>query len=492
MNRFERLRASRRKFLLSLGVSAGAFPFLRLLPSYAQGQGTTKLITVFSGNGRIRHRWGADDSAGTLKFRENLAPLQPFADAVTVLEGVRNFSAPTLGGTHEGGVRSLFTGSSQTSPTHPSIDALFMSQVQGTARRDSLYQQVVAQYNNAQNAGPNNRIAFDASGVPRDPLRSGWEVSEQYLAGAIANATPNAGAAAADQANKALFAALEKQMTQVMPRLCAEDRYQLEGMADAVHAAGQSMNQVVCSPPALPPKPIVQPWEPIWQPPADAAIPLTAASHWYRDRSRLAIDLLVASLACGVTRSGVLQYDQGASDAVAVGQAQSHHNISHSVPQSQAFVEGITGTAANNYAYTEIDHQADPTPALRQQFDPVWNQLSQWETYYAEEVAYLIGRLQTFGILNDTLLIWGTEIDNSSAHEHWNMPFVLAAGAQIPIHRGAVVRYPLSYQSTKVTPNGPSRSHHDLLRSVLQAVGTPVDSVGDPAQNQGVLKELLA
>ena len=108
-----RRTASRRKFLASLGLT-GALPFLSTLPGYAQGQRTPKLILMFSGNGRIRHRWGADDSSGSLVFRENLAPLQPVAEHVTLLEGVRNFAAPGIGGTHEGGVMS------RASPSSPS------------------------------------------------------------------------------------------------------------------------------------------------------------------------------------------------------------------------------------------------------------------------------------------------------------------------------------------------------------------------------------
>src|SRR5690348_17895063 len=52
-----------------------------------------------------------------------------------------------------------------------------------------------------------------------------------------------------------------------MPRLCSEDRYQLEGMAEAVNLAGQSVTRVTCTPPTLPAKPNVQPWEAIWAPP---------------------------------------------------------------------------------------------------------------------------------------------------------------------------------------------------------------------------------
>jgi hypothetical protein len=490
----ERRNTSRRKFLASLGLTT-ALPFLRTLPGYAQGQATPKLILVFSGNGRIRHRWGADDATGSLVFRENLAPLQPVAEHITLLEGIRNFAADGIGGTHEGGIMSLFTGIGQGSVMGgnigvPSIDTLFMAGVQGTARRDSLYQQVVAKLDPARNATPQNRVAFDATGNPRDPWRSGWEVMEQYLAGAIQPEDPDAaGEARQKRANEALFASLQMQMGELMPRLCSEDKKQLEGMQEALAQAGRTMDRVACNPPALPAKPTnLQPWDPIWQPP-ETTINLGQATHWYRDRSRLAIDLLVASLACGVTRAGVLQYDQGASEAQAVGHASHHHDTSHGVPQLSQYVEQLP-VMPPDYKTIGVDHQADPDAATRMTFDPVWNQLSQWEKYYAEEFHYLVSKLQSVGILNDTIVLWGSEIDDGQ-HEHYNMPFVLAAGPGIGIQRGKVIRYPLSYHDPRV-PSGVSRSHNDLLRTVLQAVGTSVPSVGTAAHNKGVLTELLA
>jgi hypothetical protein len=305
----QKLRASRRRFLTSIGATAAMLPFLRSLPGYAQGQSPTKLILMFSANGRVRHLWGADDSSGSLVFRQNLSKLQPIAEHVCVVEGVCNFAAPVIGGTHEGGMASLFTGAATASAItgggvgFPSIDTLFMQQATGTVRRDSLYQQVVAVLNTAQSASPQNRCIYDASGVPRDPLRSCWEVMEQYMAGAIQGMTgPTPEELARERANTALFQSLSGQMGELLPKLCAEDRYQLEGMQEAINLAGQSVTRVVCSPPTLPAKPSVEPWEAIWAPPSDS-VDLNQSTHWYRERSRLAIDLLVAGLACGVTSS---------------------------------------------------------------------------------------------------------------------------------------------------------------------------------------------
>lgn len=511
MNR-ERLKASRRRFLTSIGATAAMLPFLRSLPGYAQGQSNSKLVLVFSGNGRIRHLWGADDTSGSLVFRQNLAPLQPHAANITITEGVRNYAAAQIGGTHEGGMISLFTGSAEGSQSggpsgYPSIDTTFMANNGGgTARNDSLYQQIVAVLNTAENAGPQNRCIFDGSGVPRDPLRSSWEVMEQYMAGAVENMTGSAPEMTAqDAANAQLFQSLIGQMDAVMPKLCNEDRIRLQGMQDALNKAAQGVDRVSCELPTLPAKPQVQSWEKIWAPPA-ASIDLSQSMHWYRERSRLAIDLLVAALACGVTRSGVLQYDQAASNAQAVGQSLDHHNTSHGVPGLYAFVERIPGTAANNYMETCLDHQKAPKPEMLQQYAQVWNELSAWENYYAEEFAYLVEQLSAHGVLDDTAVVWGSEIDSGQGHQHYDMPFVIASGANLPFQRGKVVRFPISYDDQNargcIRTDGPSPSHNDFLRTVLQGVGVSVDRVGSSMAtntatgevttlNQSVLSSLL-
>ncbi len=513
---------SRRSFLKSAGVTAATLPFLRALPGYAQSS-TSKLILGFNGNGRIRHLWGADDSSGSLMMRPNLAPLQPYAKNVTILDGIRNFGAPQIGGTHEGGTMSLFTGvggaldPTATSVGFGSIDAIFMAAQSDTVRSDSFYQQTVAERNTSENAGPNNRVAFDTSGNRRDPHRSSWEAFDNYLDGAIKPAAggdqPAPEVDKGDLARTKLFEALNGQLGELESRLCREDYYQMQAMREAVAQAGKSMQQAVaCEVPELPSRPTgLEDWEPIWLPPS-TTIDLESNSDWYYLRGRLATDLLVMALACGVTRAGVLQFDQGAGEAQAVGQPEHHHNTSHGVPQLSEFLVSYMGTKSSDpslperylngdpsetdqYAFYTIDYQDEPTPAMRERFAEVWERLSKWELFYADQFAYLLQQLEAFGLMQDTAVLWGSELDDGQ-HEHYNMPFVLASGENLPFARGKVVRYPRSFKQTDTrwlgTPQGEPRSHNDLLRTVLHGVGVDVPSVGTEAFNSGLLDLLLA
>jgi hypothetical protein len=262
----------------------------------------------------------------------------------------------------------------------------------------------------------------------------------------------------------------------------------------------------VCSLPTLPTKPTQQlGGPPIWAPPSDP-IDFGKSSHWYRDRSRIAVDLLVAALACGVTRAGVLQYDSAASVATAAGQGDNHHNISHQQPQLYDFIERIPGTAPD-YKETCLDHEDDPPAALEMRMADTWAKLSAWENYYAEEFAYLLTQLKAFGVLDDTAVVWGSEIDAGNAHSHYNMPFVLASGANVGLKKNHVARFPVNYDGDNqhgcIQVDGVSPSHNDMLRTVLKAIGVEVASVGSKTAvdkgsgatitlNQSTLSDMLA
>lgn len=496
----------RRRFLECVGATAAALPFLRSLPSYAQADASPKLILGFTGNGRIRHLWGGDEDAGGLTLRQNLAPLQPWSKYINLPQFLDNPAAREFSGTHEGGTKTLFTGGGSktvdamgSAGPGPSIDTLFMAQQSGTAKSTSFYQQVVAERNSAESAGPDNRLVFDDSGAPRDPYRSGWEAVDGYLADVVqSNSTPApTGPSTSDVARTKLFESLNAQLGDLEKRLCSEDYYQMGAMREAVSKAQSSMQMVVsCELPELPPKPDLPDYEPIWQPP-EKEIDLQSNSDWYYLRGHLAIDLLVVALACGVTKSGVLQFDQAAGVAKAKGHPMDHHNQSHQTPTSlQDFLVPHNWVSEDDPYYV-VDYQTDPPDAARTQYQASWDLLSEWELYYANQFAYLLTQLESYGLLSDTALLWATEIDLGGAHNHMSIPSVLVAGEKLPFATGKSILYPAHYLDTtqdirsSVAPKGDPRYHQDLLRTVLNGLGVDATSVGSSAYNTGVLAEVL-
>ena len=72
--------STRRHFLLQLGLSAAALPFLPALPSLAQsapGAKTQRIIFVFTPNGTIPPEFWPDETGPEFKLKRILAPLAP-------------------------------------------------------------------------------------------------------------------------------------------------------------------------------------------------------------------------------------------------------------------------------------------------------------------------------------------------------------------------------------------------------------------------------
>src|SRR6185295_3735937 len=156
---------NRRTFLRAAGGSGLALPFLRALPGYGQTDQKRFLILAFTGNGVVRHTWGADkngDGAGNITMRKAFsAALTPYKDYITIVNGLRNKSADDIGGTHEGGMESIWTGGKGAS-----IDQILGPKLGGV--RPTLEFRVMSNEDETTRTR-NNRMIFDAAGTPIDP-----------------------------------------------------------------------------------------------------------------------------------------------------------------------------------------------------------------------------------------------------------------------------------------------------------------------------------
>jgi hypothetical protein len=92
-----------------------------------------------------------------------------------------------------------------------------------------------------------------------------------------------------------VFAQLGNELTAIKPRLCAEDQTHLEALRsgwDSVQTQLRNAKMLTCTKPT----------------------PTTNSGYYYRDRSRSMIDVLVACLACDLTRTASLQWSQALSN----------------------------------------------------------------------------------------------------------------------------------------------------------------------------------
>jgi len=465
-----RLKVTRRRFLAAAGGSALALPFLRALPGY--GQTTTKrfLILAFSGNGVVRHAWGAEKlgpERGNIMLHQSFkTALDPYKDYITIVNGLRNKSADDIGGTHEGGMESLWTGGKG-----PSIDQIVGPTLGGV--RSTLEFRVMTNEDET-NRTRNNRMIFDGSGVPIDPREDAAAAASQLFAG-IGMTDP--AVARNDMLREQVFAQLGNELTAIKPRLCAEDQTHLEALRsgwDSVQTQLRNAKMLTCTKPT----------------------PTTNSGYYYRDRSRSMIDVLVACLACDLTRTASLQWSQALSNwtpGAFLGINEKHHDISHAQPNHESMIH-YDGTVMG-----PVDDSLHPTAAQLSQNMVVWDKLTKINTFYAEEFAYLLKRLKETPVagggtlLDQALIVWGTEIDNGNSHDHFDMPFVLAGGGAGKLNRGTVVDYPraINFGGAQYTNPAGLRYHADLLLTIAKILNVPLSAIGPSQYDMTALDQLI-
>jgi hypothetical protein len=166
------------------------------------------------------------------------------------------------------------------------------------------------------------------------------------------------------------------------------------------------------------------------------------------------MDLLVMAMACDLTRVGTVQWERSVGDVrfTWLGADRGHHSLSH-----------------------DPDSMADSVEML--------TKINVW---YAEQLAYLMTRMGSIKegagtMLDNTLILWCNELSRGNAHSHPDMPFVLAGGAGGAIKMGRLLRY----------GSTPSVHHNNLLVSIMNAMGLPDQTFGDPRYCTGPLAGLV-
>jgi hypothetical protein len=112
-------------------------------------------------------------------------------------------------------------------------------------------------------------------------------------------------------------------------------------------------------------------------------------------------------------------------------------------------------------------------PASHHQNNPTkMEKVAKIQTYHSEIFARFLGTLQKIqdgdgSLLDHSILVYGSNMSNSNAHDHFPLPMAVAGGACGKIKGGQHLRYP---DHTPVS---------NLLFTVLDRAGAPVEKLGD-------------
>jgi hypothetical protein len=238
---------------------------------------------------------------------------------------------------------------------------------------------------------------------------------------------------------KSIFDASLDQLASMRAQLGVEDRIKLEAHANAIRSIEERLAGAV----------------PATTGAAACAAPELGTVLDLNDDNnmpalgQLQMDMAAAALACDQTRILTIQWSYAESEHLYpfLGLNRNHHDISH------------------------------------QWDDPGMDMYSQIQTWYAEQLAYFLGKLDSYQegdatLLDNTVVLWGTEIGESTQHALTQMPYMLAGGAGGRLNTGRLIDF------------GQGRTNNDMLLSIAHAMGSEDTTFGDPDFSTGPLTGL--
>jgi hypothetical protein len=445
-------RLDRRALLRGAGGIAIGLPLLEAMsPSgraSAQAQALPKRFVVFfTPDGSIRENWTPTGTEQDFQLSRILAPLEAHKQKLVVIDGVDNTAARNgLGDDHMRGMGAMLTGTELL----PGTTQGGAGDPAGLAGGISVDQKI------AEAVGKSTKFKSLELGV----LAGGGGTVWSYTAYAAANSplppdnNPASvfnrvfGAMGSDQgAMQKLRAERTTVLDAVMdgygtlaPKLGASDKLKLEAHLSEIRELEARLTATSGLGESC-----VKPAAPVLDYKANDSFPAIGKAQ---------MDLLVMALACDLTRVATLQWERSVGDVrfTWLGADRGHHSLSH-----------------------DPDSMADSVEML-----------TKINTWYAEQLAYLMTRMAsikegTGTMLDNTVIFWCNELSRGNAHSHPDMPFLLAGGAGGALKTGRFLRY----GSAATAP------HNNLLVSLMNTMGLPDQTFGDPKYCTGPLVGLI-
>jgi hypothetical protein len=469
----ERRGTRRRTFLQQLGWGAAGVlagvPLLESRRASADGPASVprvpsvprRLLVLYTPNGTIQEEFFAPSSNGRdgrLRLGRILKPLEPFRDQLLVLDGLSmGVTAIGSGNEHQRGMAAWLTGvpnndgdfcggtacESGTSgwASGPSIDQLVAQRNDGMTPLSSLELGVRLEGSNNRHrmsyAGAELPIAPDHD--PRSVYRRLFGSSGVKLDNQICVADR---VAAQYRALEARVSGADRVRLQAHLAAVEGIEHQLRGLSSAGQCDGL-------------------PAEPAKVDPNDEAR--------YAEITRAQTDLLVAAFRCDVTRVASIMWSGATAKVLPVWlNGRTYSDLPFETPMVGGF--------------HSVTHDPYRDPADARQAE-TRNKLLAVYRWYAGAVAQLLERLQSVvepdgsTLLDNTLIVWGSELAAPDLHSFERMPFVLAGGSKF-LRTGRYVDYR-------------GEEHTALLATLGLTLGLPDARFGHPDFARAPLHDLL-
>ena len=443
---------NRRTFAMSAGSSLLAAPFLR--SALAEGATSPKrFLVVFNALGPHYDSWRPVGTETNFNLASITAPLAPHKNDLVFLDGLDHQLARDNKTCDHTAANQFLTGRSRIDDTCTSVSNgmsldLFLAGRLGADRPIKHLAMAVTGSGAMEDAPAHFYISQTAANAPIAPyiLPS---VAFQSIFGNLLLGKEQARQVLASR--KSTLDLLNGELTALKGRLGADGSAKLDAHLTSFRELERRLTPPAggtCTPTPL-----------------DAAIPTTpnnpAMMGHVPDAVRAQMDIITTAMACDMTRVAALQLFQVGMTCNWTGSGSNHHELSHN-----------RGT--------------DPNPLGSYINDKRW---------VHEMYAYLLAKLKatpdgTGTLLDNTLVLFCTEMGEASTHHFGYLPLMLAGRAGGALRTGRYLRYGGAVtRPAGVTPDQLTYSgvpHNRLLLTIAHLLGqTDVGAWGETYLNDG-------
>lgn len=457
------LKLSRRTLLRGAGGVAVGLPFLEAMAERTAAAQTAarpkRLVILYSCNGRVLNTWTPAELGPNFTVPRTLKPLDTpvLRPHLTILSGLKMQASIDRGGNgHNAGITSMLTGAKGTDSWGGgiSIDQHIAQSLKSQRPAGSLPSLELGVESKKQYQNAYAYISYSAAGQAGAVAADDNPLNAYMRAlGNLSVPTPTAdqvqARAALERAilrRKSVLDFVQADFKSVSGRLGAADQARLDQHATSLR---DLETRLAAGGPAC-----VAPTKPAVDTKSFASV------------TKAHLDIIASAFACDVTRVASLQW----------ATAQAGTNFGGWVP-------GVSG------GHHSISHSSTPTLGMPPATGPVGGaneQLTLINTWLASQVAYLATQLSKIddgngqNALDNTAILWVTEVSEGSNHKFTDLPWVIVGGLGGALKKGEHI-------------NVAGQNNNNLFVSLGQAMGLPnFTTFGDPKYCTGPLTQLMA
>jgi hypothetical protein len=430
----------RRTFLRGAGAAIGLPLLDAMTPAFAAPVKPQRLMVVYAPTGKIMQYWTPEATGTDFAYPRILQPLEPHRKEILVLSGLAANNGRALGdgaGDHARAASSYLTGVHPKKTEGADIRCgISMDQV-AAARlaKQTRFPSLELTCEDSRQVGSCDSyscvyqsIAWKSETQPLPPEMNPRAVFERLFGD---------GSTAEEQAGRRSILDLTLGETaRLQGSLGATDKRKLEEYLTAIREIETRMERADAASERQ-----------AQQPPMEAPSGIPAS---YKEHARLMFQLAMLAFQTDATRvvTFMLAREGGLLTYPEAGVPEAHHSVTH--------------------------HRNDPE---------LVEKVAKINCYHVEQFAWFVGQMKAAAdgdgsLLDHTAVLYGSPLGDPNAHDHGNLPALVAGGSKGRIKTGRHVRY---------KPETPITNLHVAL---LDLMGVPVEQLGDSTGKLEYLTDL--